>query len=410
MGPLHTLVDEKISLDVSGLDPGQKITLRCQTDGSKWTSWASFRADDTGRISLGSTASIEGSYKGIDPMGLIWSMRSESPSGFRLLNERMDLLFSLEVEGEIVAQKEIHRWKMAPHVEKIFVKEQGIVASLYFPRSEKRLPIVIALGGSGGGLPDDRAQLLASHGFAVLSLAYFGIDPLPRTLKEIPLEYFERAMQWIKRQPSIDSNRLGIWGVSRGSELALILGSLFPESVHAIAAYVPSSAVYSSFESPDAPAWMYRGVPFLPSAPFPKTVFEVGEGASFDQPISMTPLFLEGMKDEQNSEKAKIPVEKIQCPVLLVSGQNDSMWPSDLFSKQIKERMVASCTHLSYPGAGHRISPFYFPTTSQIDFHPMAQLWFDFGGNPKDQATAQVDSWKKTLKFFALHLQKEAAQ
>ena len=61
-----------------------------------------------------------------------------------------------------------------------------------------------------------------------MGIAYFGIDSLPATLGEIPLEYFERALAWLVRQPEVQPGRLAVLGISRGSEMALQLGATFP--------------------------------------------------------------------------------------------------------------------------------------------------------------------------------------
>ena len=55
-------------------------------------------------------------------------------------------------------------------------------------------PAVIVVGGSDGGdLYTFVAALLAAHGMTALSLAYFGLDDLPKDLIEIPVEYFARG-------------------------------------------------------------------------------------------------------------------------------------------------------------------------------------------------------------------------
>ena len=68
---------------------------------------------------------------------------------------------------------------------------------------------VITLGGSGGGLSESRAQILASHGFASLALAYFREEDLPPVLKEIPLEYFKQRSSGLKNSQGSMENRLG---------------------------------------------------------------------------------------------------------------------------------------------------------------------------------------------------------
>jgi hypothetical protein len=57
----------------------------------------------------------------------------------------------------------------------------------------------------------------------------------------IPLEYFAKAFDWIAEQQNINARQLTLIGGSRGSELALIIGSTFP-AVKAIIGYAPSSA------------------------------------------------------------------------------------------------------------------------------------------------------------------------
>ena len=51
-------------------------------------------------------------------------------------------------------------------------------------------PGVIDMFGNAGGLMEFRSALLASHGFATLSLPYFNYEDLPKDLK-FDLEYFE---------------------------------------------------------------------------------------------------------------------------------------------------------------------------------------------------------------------------
>lgn len=54
-----------------------------------------------------------------------------------------------------------------------------------------------------GGLTEFRASLLASHGFAVLALAYFAYEGLPDKLLETDLEYFEEAADFLLAHPKV---------------------------------------------------------------------------------------------------------------------------------------------------------------------------------------------------------------
>lgn len=62
---------------------------------------------------------------------------------------------------------------------------------------------MIDLFGGAGGLIEFRAGLLASRGFAVLALAFFAYDDLPRALTQLDLEYFEEAAELLLRHPKV---------------------------------------------------------------------------------------------------------------------------------------------------------------------------------------------------------------
>lgn len=59
------------------------------------------------------------------------------------------------------------------------------------------------LFGGVGGLIEFRASLLAAHGFAVLALAYFAYEDLPKLLQEVDLEYFEEAANLLLAHPKV---------------------------------------------------------------------------------------------------------------------------------------------------------------------------------------------------------------
>lgn len=64
---------------------------------------------------------------------------------------------------------------------------------------------MIDLFGGAGGLIEFRAGLLASRGFAVLALAFFAYDDLPRTLSHLDLEYFEEAANLLLQHPKVSA-------------------------------------------------------------------------------------------------------------------------------------------------------------------------------------------------------------
>ena len=119
--------------------------------------------------------------------------------------------------------------------------QQGFLGRYFAPSSSAAAtPAVLLIGGSGGGYACPYlAGLLASHGYPSLALAYFKEPGLPQTLKDIPLEYFAKALRWLGSQPGVDSRRVVVLGASRGGEGALLIGSTYPDLVRGVVAAVP---------------------------------------------------------------------------------------------------------------------------------------------------------------------------
>lgn len=411
--PVRALSDEPVTIEVSHAEPYQLMTLEMTTRdsvGNDWRSWGVFRADEHGNVSLGLQAPLEGSYQGIDGMGLFWSMRPLSGAKSFKCAQESNLTLKLSADGKEISKQTLIRQKCSPQVKRIPIKKEGMVGMLFLPSAQYPVPAIIALSGSTGGLCENRAQLLASRGFAVLALGYFGMEGLPESLENIPLEYFKNAIDWLKSRSEIHGDRIGLYGFSRGAELALTIGSIFPDSVQAIAAALPSSVIYSGLCDHLEPAWTYQGVAVSPSAPVLAAPENGRQGYDESHPISLADNFLRGMRNEPEAfQAAAIHVERIKCPLLVISGGDDRMWPSALFAQQIEERLLAyrsgvSFTHLHYPKAGHQIGVPYLPSAGAVFCPPTGKMWFALGGSAYEDDLASRDSWHKMIAFFETYL------
>ncbi|MBA2617743.1 MAG: dienelactone hydrolase family protein [Rubrobacter sp.] len=297
------------------------------------------------------------------------------------------------------------------------VEEKGLVGTLFHPSAPAPHPAVIALGGAGGGLSEGGAKTLASEGFAALALAYFGIDPLPEDLVEIPLEYFERAIAWLKAQPAVDADRVAVVGNSKGGELALLLGATYPEDVKAVVGYAPSGVVWQGlpldrevYHGGHRSPWSLRGEP-LPFVgllgPSASETVEMTKSFFAGRPLSTRSLYERALDDESAVAAASIAVEKIDAPVLLVSGADDRLWPSTRLSEMAIKRLEVPdrpfpSEHLRYEGAGHLIAlPGYEPARSWTNR-------FELGGSREANEFANADSWTKVLGFLEEHLKSGA--
>lgn len=402
------LMDEVIHIQLSGLPPKKAVTLRAQTDvrGELYQAHASFVADEQGKAEVSKQAPTAGTYTGADPMGLFWSMElnktppaKELPTASKITDPRVTR-FEVETDGQTIASKEIKRWFAKPGVRVSEVKENGLVGRLFEPEEKGRRPGLLVLGGSEGGLgfSEQEAALLASHGYVALALAYFDAEGLPKELVEIPLEYLKKGIDWLATRESVDNKRLGLVGTSKGGELALLLASRFPE-LKAVVARAPSHVVWFGLRRPyDRSGWTYDGKP-LPFVPPPRDPQLLGKVFS-KPPWRFVDLYRPALDNEDSVKKALIEVERINGPVLLISGTDDLMFPSALMADKVIARLKEhthphASQHLSYEGAGHAVPIAYFPMRLSIPSGLHAH-----GGTPQANAKAMADSRPKTLRFL----------
>ncbi len=126
-----------------------------------------------------------------------------------------------------------------------------------------------------------------------------------------------------------------------------------------------------------------------------------------DDAIVKVDRFNRVLDDTAMFADAEIEVEKASCPILLISGKVDQLWPSErmatLIMKRLKEHShVYPYKHIAYPDAGHRIKVpglswnSYEPVSEDTVTHEILQL----GGTIEGNRTASEQSWSETVKFF----------
>jgi len=248
VSPSRVMIDQSASILATGLKPNERVAIRAElVDGADahWTSQAEFVADAQGAIDTSRQPAVAGSYKEVSSMGLMWSMMPSDHKTARYQPPRnfgpQTVEFRLMRGNAQLAVASMQQIPIAEGVERVTVHDGALRGTLFLPPGKDRHPVVLVLGGSEGGMPTRRAAWLASRGYAALALAYFRFDDLPKELAGIPLEYFGQALNWMSHRPEIASDRIAVMGVSRGAELALQLGSMYPV-IKAVVAYSPSNA------------------------------------------------------------------------------------------------------------------------------------------------------------------------
>jgi dienelactone hydrolase len=125
-------------------------------------------------------------------------------------------------------------------------------------------------------------------------------------------------------------------------------------------------------------------------------------------------MYLAAIEDAQAVRRATIPVERIKGPVLMISGQDDQMWPSSKLAEIAMERLREhrhpySDEHIAYASAGHSMSSPYLPRAATQSMHPVRKKVYAYGGTPDGNRIAGEDGWARTLDFLNTHLRGDAA-
>ena len=384
------MVDQPATVRASGLQPNERVTIRAELAdgaGEQWTSQADFAADAQGNVDTSRQAPVAGSYKEVSAMGLVWSMMPHSRKESRYQPPKafapQTIEFQLIRKGEQLATARLEQMAIVEGVQRIRVHDGDLRGWLFLPPGNARHPGVLVVGGSEGGYPGRRAAWLASHGYAAFALAYFHYEDLPELLAGIPLEYFGRALNWMGRRPEILADRVAVMGTSRGGELALQLGSLYPR-VGAVVAYVPSNV---------------RNQACCGFTPVP-----------YSWTWQAKPLAFRRARESAPRPEAAIAVEHTQGPLLLISGEADGVWPSSSMANSVVNRLqrhhfAYSVEHLKYPHAGHGAGrPEIVPAWVGPSTHPIAGTEVNAGGSPKGNAESSLDAIPKVLEFLRQNL------
>jgi len=413
--PPDALIDVPRHIRVEHVAPGQtvEITALTRRNGVLWQSHAAYAAGEDGSVDLTRDAPVSGDYAGLSPMGLVWSQSPVDPPSRELFNHPVAEPLVTEVivrAAGAQARASFVQRLAADGVTRQDVREEGLVGTLYLPPGPGPHPAVMILNGSGGGINEPRAALYASRGYAAFALAYFKAPGLSDYISNTPLEYFQTGLRWLRKKVRPLHDFVAVSGQSRGGELVLLLGATFPDEVSAVVAYVPGAVVHSAQNGCDprlgreGPTWLLGGKP-LPH------VWENNRTATwapFDEgpaPHRHERAILTALRDPDAVARARIKVENIRGPVMLLSATDDGSWPSSLYSRMVRDKLEEvrhpyPVRWLDYQNGGHAILFPYVPTTQLVYAHPVSGKISTSGGNPRDNARADEESWEGVREFL----------
>jgi predicted peptidase len=158
------------------------------------------------------------------------------------------------------------------------------------------------------------------------------MDETPEQLDRISIDAIHEAIMRAADNPKIDTSRIALIGGSKGAELALVMASHFP-SIKCVVGIVPCNVTFPGLTLlASTSSWTLHQeeVPFVPVPWAAVPSLTTGDLRSGFEIM---------LEDQEAVEKAKIQVEKINGPILLVSATKDEMWPSTEMSNEVMERL-----------------------------------------------------------------------
>lgn len=277
------------------------------------------------------------------------------------------------------------------------IPNYGKVVSAFHPSlgAHQSAPMVVMLGGSEGGIwPSDAREIkdLRSAGFHVLTMAYFGAPGVPETLDRIRVESVIEAIEKQRQQPKVLKDCIGMLGVSKGGELTMLVSSLYP-AIRAAVPIVPADVAFQAAEATTAQhsswTWKNQEVPFVP--------YTLWSGAGLKAAFSAVTGIGEAFFDlhqqalQKNPEAvaaARFAVERINGPVLFISGNKDQYWPSSMMAERANQRLTAM----------------QFAHPHQHLVYDTDHYVLDYKGTPTNTGSPALAPWPAAQQFFQTHI------
>ncbi|HEY0394332.1 MAG TPA: acyl-CoA thioester hydrolase/BAAT C-terminal domain-containing protein [Candidatus Elarobacter sp.] len=288
------------------------------------------------------------------------------------------------------------------------IQQNALIGEFAALPNAARQPAVIVLGGFEGGVPG-QAYAFARQGYAGFAVAYFRAGNLPQNVEEIPVETVSRAIDYLRARPEVDPNRIGLVGVSKGAELALIAATrdtrVKSVAVVSPSAYVWFAPVFGGGGAAGRSSWYAGGGPLTFVPPDRAATANLDRAVQNGSTYAFRELYDASLAAASPTAVAiaTIPVERIAGPLLCVAGDDDRQWDSAGSCKAIAARRQAANAGARdavaiEPGAGHIVT---LGGHGSPELVPAGRVKLRMGGTPEGNMRAAADAWNRTLTFFA---------
>lgn len=271
--------------------------------------------------------------------------------------------------------------------------------------------IIILAGSKGNDIANKAlAGWINKRGCCALGIGKWQNRNERDGVHEWPLEYFGKALAWLKNR---GMRKFGLYGISMGGNMALAAASIYPDFSLIIASEA-MDVIMEGFEEgkkdgmtewcTGTSSYTFQGKP-LPYLSYNLKEHEyndlIQKSSKDRHEISSIELYYHVDKQEI-PENCFIPIERIRGRLLIVAAADDSMWESEKYAERMKERL-ASHTHeadadaVIYPYGTHLLIPYSAGKIGPFDVGSLIIRLFRSG---KENAAACRESRKKLEKLL----------
>lgn len=243
-------------------------------------------------------------------------------------------------------------------------------STLFVPNDgNDKHPAIILYHGSEGGLNGyvrNQARYLARRGFVTLFYCYFDCirtaSQNKAELHNIELSKSLDAFNWLKNL-EITTDKIGLYGVSRGAEKTLLLTALMQREglnlPDLVAVHAPSNTIVEGY-NPNWSNWMCW--PYNSSG---SKEWDSNCGSNYPRNNpELYPAWLYNNSTDNISPKKRIEIEKYLGPIFITHGAEDTLWSADrtraiqdsiLTARQAQKDAIMPEIHI-FEGEGHSFS------------------------------------------------------
>ncbi|MGO4536608.1 acyl-CoA thioesterase/BAAT N-terminal domain-containing protein [Leifsonia sp. 2MCAF36] len=288
-------VTQPIGVQLAGLEPGHPVVVsaRARTTSGWFSSRAVYAVPPDGRVQLWTQEPLAAPFPRADGSGLLWSLAGAPLSQQQLeaqwVFRGLDVRFTAEQDGRPVVSDVLHRSALSAGTQEREVPGSDLIAtgdpeaSAIAPTArvgslvganptpvELRPGVIVIDGDDGGAAGAFVAHMIAPAGFPVFVLPAFAPAGQIPGSAALSVETFDAVLAWFSSLPTVDEDRIFVYGTGRASSLALWFAANDPGRIHGAFAASGATALQCT-SAAGSPLLIQQGEP-LPCANPERTI------------------------------------------------------------------------------------------------------------------------------------------